>query len=163
MKNNKRIAWFTVFIATVFLAACDNQSGHMGSQRIPSSFSSNGEQIYFTGVSKRNSEIQYDGGGHMQMMGGGACASCHGADRRGGIRMMPYFWVKAPPLLAESLFGDHDEGGNGHDDHDNYNEISIRKVISTGFDPSGEPLDDLMPRWRMTDEDMSDLIAFLKS
>ena len=162
MKNNKRIAWFAVFIITVFLAACDNQPGHMGSQRIPSSFSNNGEQIYFTGVSQRNSEIQSEGGGHMQMMGG-ACASCHGADRRGGIRMMPYFWVKAPPLLAESLFGAHDEGGNGHGDHDNYNEISMRKAISTGIDPSGERLNDSMPRWRMTDEDMNDLIAFLKS
>ena len=162
MKTNKRIAWLVVFIAAVFLAACDSQSGHMGSQRTPSSFSSNGEQIYFTGVSKRNSEIQSDGGGHMKMMGG-ACASCHGADRRGGIRMMPYFWVKAPPLLAESLFGDHDEEGNGHGDHDSYDEKSIRTAISTGLNPSGEFLNDLMPRWRMTDEDISDLIAFLKS
>ena len=162
MKNNKRIAWFAVFIFTVLLAACDNQSGHMGSQRIPGSFSSNGEQIYFTGVSNRNSKIQSVGGGHMQMMGG-ACASCHGANRRGGARMLPFFWVKAPPLLAESLFGNHDEGGNGHGDHDSYDEMSIRKAIRTGIDPSGESLNDLMPRWRMTDEDMSDLVTFLRS
>ena len=162
MKNNKHIAWLIVATVTIFLAACENQPGHMGAQRIPSSFSSNGERIYFTGTSKRNSEIQSDGGGHMQMMGGG-CASCHGVDRRGGIRMMPYFWVKAPPLLAETLFGSHDEGGEEHGDHDSYDEMSIRKAISTGIDPSGEFLNDLMPRWRMTDEDIRDLVDFLRS
>ena len=163
MKKFKTIYWLIVVAVISFLAGCENQPGHMSATSVPSSFSSNGERIYFTGTSSRNSPIQSDGGwSHMQMMGG-ACASCHGSDRRGGARMFPYFWIKTPPLLAKSLFGNHDDIGNGHGDHESYDEVTIRKAISKGIDPSGKSLSDLMPRWRMSDADMSDLVAYLKN
>lgn len=130
--------------------------------RLPASFSSNGERIYFTGTSERNTAIVFAGGGmHMQMMGG-SCASCHGADRRGGIRMMPFFWRTAPPLTAGALFDRHVKE-DGHGDHDVYDDDALRRVISTGVDPSNRTLDNLMPRWHMSDPDMDDLISFLKS
>ena len=50
---------------------------------------SNGEQIYFTATSQRDTLITSDMG--MGMMRGGTvtCATCHGANGRGGqVRMM---------------------------------------------------------------------------
>ncbi len=157
------IAVVGVIVGTLSVAGCEYQSGHMFDTPLPASFNSNGERIYFTGRSERNSEISFAGGGmHMQMMGG-ACATCHGADRRGGARMMPYFWKTAPPLTAEALFDSHETNSGGHGDHDSYDEATLRRAINTGLDPAGKMLDELMPRWRMNDEDMGDLIAFLKS
>ncbi len=77
--------------------------------------------------------------------------------------MMPYFWETAPALTAGALFGDHGEGGDGHGGHDGYDDHTLRRAIRQGIDPAGEPLDDLMPRWRMSEQDLDDLIAFLKS
>ena len=157
------MALISMVAGTVLVSGCGYQHGHMGAGSMPTSFSSNGERIYYTGTSERNTEISFSGGGmHVQMMGG-SCVSCHGTDRRGNRRMMPFFWEKAPPLTAEALFDSHGEKSDGHGEHDSYNEATLRRAISSGIDPSGRGLDDLMPRWRMTGEDMDDLIAFLKS
>ena len=98
----------------------------------------------------------------MRMHGGG-CSSCHGADRD-GQRMMPRFWIKAPALTPEALFGDANHGGESddHGDHDSYNIKSLRLAITTGIDPSGETLDSTMPRWSMADTDLNDLIEYLQ-
>ena len=145
------------------MAGCGYQNGHMFETPFPSSFSSNGERIYFTGRSERNSTIAFSGGGmHMRMMGG-SCATCHGADRQGGVRMMPYFWKTTPPLTAQALFDTHGEESEGHGNHGNYNEATLRRAIHTGQDPAEQALDNLMPRWHMPEDDMADLIAFLRS
>ena len=133
----------------------------------PSEFQSNGERIYFTASSASGQPIRARGGNmHMQMMSGGGCVACHGADRRGGP-LRPQFWKSAPPLTAASLFGDHvGEGAaepDGHGDHDDYTDETLRRAIAEGVDPAGEPLDSAMPRWSMSAADMSDLIAYLKS
>lgn len=79
------VALIAVVATAVSLTGCEYQSGHMATSPIPTSFSSNGERIYFTGTSERKSEIRFSGGGmHMRMMGG-SCATCHGADRQGGL------------------------------------------------------------------------------
>ena len=154
----------------LFLSACNGNVDHAtGSFSYgPAEFIANGERIYFTGSSESGNPIiarpsnSGMGGMHMRMHGGG-CASCHGADRE-GQRMMPRFWIKAPALTPEALFGDDDHGGesDGHGDHDSYNIKSLRLAITTGIDPSGETLDSTMPRWSMADIDLNDLIEYLQ-
>jgi mono/diheme cytochrome c family protein len=102
-------------------------------------------------------------GMHMQMHGGG-CATCHGDDRE-GRRLMPRFWIKAPALTADALFGDDDlkQDSSGHGDHGNYDAASLRRAITEGFDPADEPLDQAMPRWSMNESDLNDLIAYLQN
>lgn len=162
VRKGERKAWRFAGLATfvVFLSGCDGSHGMMmGRQSVPPRFQSNGERIYFTGVSESRKPITYTGGNmHLQMMGGG-CATCHGADRDGG-RMMPEFWVVAPPLTRAALFGDHDEG-DGHGDHASYGMDTLRRAVSRGLEPSGEKLDPIMPRWSMSDEDWRDLLAYL--
>lgn len=155
------LAPVAVIAMSLMLSGCD--SGHgmmMGAQAHPATFASNGERIYFTGTSSSVTPLTYTGGNmHLQMMGGG-CATCHGSDRAGG-RVVPEFWIKAPPLTRDALFEDHGEAG-GHGDHTVYDVHTLRRAISRGIDPSGEPLDSVMPRWSMSESDWKDLLAYLK-
>ncbi len=146
--------------SALILAGCDGGHGMMGGyQASPETFASNGERIYFTGTSDSGNAITYTGGNvHLQMMGGG-CAICHGADR-GGRRVMPQFWIVAPPLTQEALYGNHEEF-TGHGEHERYDPASLRRAISRGVDPAGAPLDTTMPRWSMSEGDWSDLLAYL--
>jgi mono/diheme cytochrome c family protein len=152
----------TALISLVtYLTGCDNGHGMMTStQGVPVRFQSNGERIYFTGASNSGQAITYTGGNvHLRMMGG-SCATCHGPRRRGG-RMMPQFWLYAPPLTREALFDSH-EKAEGHGGHASYDAEGLRRAISRGIDPTGAPLDATMPRWSMSDEDWSDLVAYLR-
>jgi mono/diheme cytochrome c family protein len=160
----------TCVILLVLLSGCDGGTGSnpMSMNDIPRAFASNGERIYFTGVSASGKPIRARGGDaamgmHMQMHGGG-CATCHGDDRE-GRRLMPRFWIKAPALTAEALFGDddHKKDSDGHGNHGNYDAVSLRLAIIEGVDPAGEPLDQAMPRWSMNESDLNDLIAYLQN
>jgi cytochrome c oxidase subunit 2 len=165
-----------LFMSILFLTSCNGSYDHgpanggIGS----TAFVSNGERIYFTGTSASGSPIVpvggigSMGGMHMQMHGSG-CVSCHGVDRE-GQRLWPQFWIKAPALSVGALFDDdahdgggdgHDEGGDGHGDHASYDAESLRRAITRGLDPAGEPLDQAMPRWSMSPSDLDDLISFL--
>ncbi len=136
----------------------------------PSEFRSNGERVYFTATSASGPQITSQGGSMHMMMSGGGCVTCHGADRGGG-RLMPRFWQSAPPLTAAALFGEHDEAtkaegaakDDGHGDHDDYTDDTLRRAITDDVDPGGERLDPVMPRWSMAEGDMTDLIAYLKT
>ncbi len=76
--------------------------------------------------------------------------------------MMPWFWKVAPAITPEALFGSHDDG-DGHGEHDAYDDESLRRAVFRGIDPSGAPLDELMPRWSMSERDWQDLLAWLKT
>lgn len=76
--------------------------------------------------------------------------------------MMRWFTVVAPPITPEALFGEHDAEGGGHSDHQAYTEESLRRAITEGIDPAGNRLDDAMPRWFMSEQDLTDLIKYLQ-
>jgi mono/diheme cytochrome c family protein len=127
----------------------------------PTVFKSNGERIYFTATSASGQTINARGGNMgMGMMAGGGCVNCHGADRQGGL-LLPRFWVSAPPLTAEVLFGEHEE--DGHGDHEGYTDETLGRAITQGVEPDGGALDRVMPRWSMSGPDLADLIGFLKT
>ena len=159
----------TCVILLVLLSGCYGGigSGPLSSNDIPTEFASNGERIYFTGVSGSGKPISARGGDaamgmHRQMHGSG-CATCHGVERE-GRRLRPRFWIKAPALTADALFGDddHKQDSSGHGDHRTYDAVSLRRAIIEGVDPAGEPLDQAMPRWSMNESDLNDLIAYLE-
>lgn len=146
-------------LTAVVLVGCDMSVSHMNSTVDKSRiYSTNGEQIYFTGRNHAGSQIAYQGGNMHAQMHITACADCHGEQREGGRRMYPTFWLKAPPLTRESLFGEHDDG---HDDHAAYTRESLKRAITYGVDPSGKHLDTAMPRWLMTESDLDDLVDYL--
>ena len=38
----------------------------------------------------------------------------------------------------------------------------MKRCVTMGLNPAGKPLDDAMPRYRMTHRDLADLVAYLK-
>jgi hypothetical protein len=135
------------------------------------SFSSNGQRIYFTGTSAQGTPITYRGGPEMGMMMGGrlACVSCHGTDARGGEHTMHMEVMDAPDIRWFVLAGHHhhEEEGNVESEqehhHDEYSFEDIKNAVEYGKHPDGEKLRSAMPRWKMGDADLRDLMVYLKS
>ncbi|MDX1302896.1 c-type cytochrome [Photobacterium sp.] len=154
-----QLHWGWLLTTIVGLVGCDMSVNHMYSAADKSrAYPTNGEQIYFTGRNQAGYLIAYQGGNMHAQMHVTACADCHGVLREGGRRMYPTFWLKAPSLTTEALFGDHSDG---HGDHAAYTRESLKRVITYGVDPSGEQLDSTMPRWLMSEPDLEDLVDYL--
>lgn len=120
--------------------------------------SSDGEQIYLTGTSMTPPPITAQMNG-MEGMGMGpgrmACVTCHGPDGKGGTVRMMMGSFEAPDIRYATLISEHE-------DHPPYTDETIKRAITQGLDPAGQPLDWEMPRWTMSDAQLDDLIAYLK-
>jgi len=118
-------------------------------------FRSNGERIYFTATSERGTEITYAGGpgsrGWMMMGGRLACVSCHGPYGLGGKHMMGMMQVMEAKDIRWSVL------------QPEFDAKKFRLAVVKGQDPDGTLLRPDMPRWNISNEDLADLIAFLKT
>ena len=125
-------------------------------------YDSNGERIYYTGVSARTGPLPVSGGPMWLGMQGGGCVACHGVRGRGGVPVMMGGAIP-PDIRHEALTrAEHREGGESQE-HPPYTDVLIKRALTEGLDPAGRPLDWTMPRWRMPPEDLEDLLAFLKT
>jgi hypothetical protein len=118
-------------------------------------FGSNGERIYFTSTSERGSKITYDDGpdsNGWMMMGNGqlACASCHGPDGSGGEHGMGQMQVMSAPDIRWSAIGEE------------FDAELFGLAVTKGEDPDGSQLSTDMPRWQMGDDDLADLLDYIK-
>jgi cytochrome c oxidase subunit 2 len=170
---NSNIKWILIPIGAVLLVGCSvlTRRSFFGSgsgqdlEGPPNA--NNGERIYFTGESARGTRIDYVGGpnfGGMMMGTFLTCASCHGPEARGGTHMMHMQVMDAPDITYSSLSGEDDEHGDEDhgDEGQGYNLETFRKAVINGKHPDGESLSREMPRWQMSDEDLSDMLEFLK-
>jgi len=127
------------------------------------SFSSNGERIFFTATSK-NGSITIKEGPPMFKSAVKGCAHCHGRDGKGG-RSLDATGIKGPDIRYKTLAlkyngylgflegkGEKILGGV---------DILIKRAILNGNGP-GYKLNAAMPRWSMTDDDLNDVINYLK-
>jgi mono/diheme cytochrome c family protein len=122
----------------------------------------NGERIYFTSVSAREDRISYTGGpafGGMMMGTYLTCAACHGPEAQGGLHQMHMTVMDAPDIRYAAL-NSMPEMQSGHAP---YGLADFKLAVEEGQDPNGEALEADMPRWTMSDADLQDLFAFLKS
>jgi len=127
-------------------------------------FSSNGERIYFTAIDQNGQRISYTGGpgfGGMMMGSTYTCASCHGNNGHGGTHYMHMQAMDAPAINYDALIDmkKEDSGGNPTD----YSLDDLRGAVVEGHDTAGDTLDLSMPHWQMNDEDLADLLTFLKT
>ena len=116
------------------------------------SFSSNGERIFYTGINSKGEVIKNSHG-----MQGAGCAMCHGVDAR-GMRMM---MMHIPGIRWDTLT---DPKGHVHPDgrtHPPFTEESFKVCVLIGMDPNGNQLNTMMPRWQISKEDVGDLIGYL--
>jgi len=145
-------------VVIVLLEGCaliNRTSNPQGTSWGQGAFTSNGEQIYFTAISDRGTDITFTGGpsskGWMMMGGQLACASCHGPDGRGGVHSMGMMQtMDAKDIRWSTLQNEFDEQ-------------KFKAAVEEGKDPDGTQLSADMPRWSMSDADISDLIAYLKT
>ena len=165
-KHSRRTALFLLFGGLAWvLAACFpfpiqlfSSSGPAGSAQ--SSAAANGEQIYFRSVDQDGNWISYTGGpffGGMMMGGYLTCASCHGIEARGGVHTMHMQVMDAPPIYFDALVEmAKDDAGLS-----TYTIDDFRKAVTQGLDVDGGTLSQDMPRWQMSDQDLTDLFQFL--
>ncbi|MDK2892010.1 cytochrome c [Methanohalophilus sp.] len=123
-------------------------------------FESNGEMIYYTGFNERGQKIPITGGPHWLYVHGGSCVSCHGTNGNGGVPIMMGYVI--PPDIRYEVLTSEDEHEDEHEEHPPYTDETIKNAIRYGVDPAGEQLDYTMPRWDMSEQDMDDLIEYLK-
>jgi len=117
-----------------------------------------GRDIYFTGESGpdnitatvRSADIDVPASTFT-------CFSCHGwygeGRDEGGVSSGNITWSYLSRLVVDK--------GPGRM-HPAYTEKTLENAIARGVDPGGNQLQTLMPKYRMTPQQMSDLIAFLK-
>jgi hypothetical protein len=131
------------------------------------SYSSAGERIYYAGVGSDGRFIPFTGGPHwLATIAERGCVNCHGIDGRGGYTLMMTS-VVAPDITYTALTsGEHEhsyqEGESHGEEETSYTDETIGRAIAQGIDLSGRELSIVMPRWKMTDEDMNELLAYLK-
>jgi cytochrome c oxidase subunit 2 len=129
--------------------------------RLDRGFETNGERIYFTGRNEAGERIAYSGA-PFTGMGSGAlsCASCHGGGAGGGRHRMHMLVMDAPDIRWSTLAAEaHEEGGHERE----YDLATFRLAVGGGRHPDGEPLSDLMPRWQLSEKDLTDLARYLRS
>src|SRR6266481_7129611 len=120
---------------------------------------SRGKQIYVLGTSRSGRAIlAYVGESSLEMPGTSmACANCHALDGRG----KPEGSISPSDITSESLTKPY---GVTHPDgrkHPAYNERALEVAITRGTDPAGNRLLNVMPRYNMSREDLTDLTAYL--
>lgn len=130
----------------------------------------NGARIYFTRASERGTTVTSTsaaklGDGMMDggMMGGYGqwltCASCHGPEGRGGNHVMQMWTMTAPDIRYAALRTMPEMKGRQRP----YDLDDFRNTVEQGRHPDGEEIKADMPRWKMSEADLTDLFAFLKS
>lgn len=169
---NSRTTWIVVVVAAVLVGlalVCCVAFAFGGYLVIrptsrgaePQEDASSGQQIYFTGRNERGERIPFEGGPMWLYMRGGSCAVCHGADGRGGAPVMMGTEIPGDIRYHHLIEEEHEE--EGEEEHPPYTDEQIKRAVTLGVNPAGEPLDLTMPRWRMSDQDLDDLLEFLKT
>ena len=95
-------------------------------------------------------------------MGPVGCVACHGATGRGGVPVMMGAAVPED-IRYEALTKGAPEAGKAAMEDPPYTDATIKQAITQGVDSAEKPLDWAMPRWQMSDQDVNDVIAYLKT
>jgi ABC-type branched-subunit amino acid transport system substrate-binding protein len=150
------LATATLLAATLLIvgptSATQNKSGLTPQEK-------RGKQIYLTGEDGQRGEITTVlGSDELELPGGSfPCSSCHGLRgdgiKEGGIQPPPLNWETLTRPVTSALT--RRERGP-------YDDATLSRAISAGVDPNGARLHPAMPRYRMTGEQMADLVAYLK-
>lgn len=124
-----------------------------------------GQQIYQAGVGPQGQSIPRSAVTFPGMMSGSGmmasagCAACHGPQGQGFST--PAF--TAPNITYANLTNPtgmrEPSGSRGP----TYTDAAIARAVTTGIDAEGQPLDQTMPRWQLTQREMADLLAYLRT
>lgn len=152
--NKLNIAIFLIALAVIGVFAVSMFYGNR--------FQSNGERIYFTGISNSGKPITSSIGNAT--IGGVSCARCHGDDGKGKSGRFMTWEFEAPGIRYSTLTTTRHEGHEGHEEGgEPYTDELITMAITQGLDSEGKLLKPPMPVFQMSESDLSDLLEYLKS
>ena len=117
-----------------------------------------GKQIYLKGEGEGGEIKAILGSGDLELSASAfPCANCHGlrgeGSSEGGLR---------PPRLTWSALTSAHQSALTRQSRGPYNETTLARAITSGTNPNGVRLHPGMPLYKMTGEQMADLIAYLK-
>ncbi len=136
-------------------------AGEPGKRSVLSPAAKVGKQIYLRGESSSGRPIDAILGEPPMTVSAKMlpCVNCHGYDGRGipegGLTPSNIAWS----ALTKRYGTIHQSGRR----HGPYNEDTLRRAIEKGIDPSQNKLGVGMPSFRMCDDDLESLIAYLKN
>src|SRR5262249_5532116 len=119
-----------------------------------------GRELYLRGTSpsgKKISAVMGNSGTEIPASSI-ACANCHGREGLGKTEG----GVSPSNLTWDSLTRPYTVTAPSGRQHPAYDDASLKRAITMGFDPAGNELQAAMPRFSMSMDDMSDLIAYIK-
>ena len=131
-------------------------SGVVGPAPSGNSPEARGQWIYQTGTDPTSRQPIPRSGGMMMATG---CAACHGPDGRG--LSTPMFTA---PNITDANLTDRQgmlepDGSRGP----TYTDATLQRAITQGVDAEGQALAWPMPHWQLSDQEMTDLLAYLKT
>jgi len=150
------------YLAIIMLVGCGFALmglGIAGPEALLSEDATNGEYVFKTGYNIDGQPIPFEGGPAWLYMHGGGCAACHGVDGVGGQLVMMSDQIPPNIQYSHLIEEEHEEG----EEHPPYDDDLIARAIREGLNPAGEELNEVMPRWTLSDKDMTDLIDYLKT
>jgi hypothetical protein len=128
-----------------------------------------GRSIYLRGILGSGARLEGTrADGAVTTGADAACLNCHQRSGLGSVEGT----VSIPPITGEYLFhpltGDASEPvlpyvESLHGNRAPYDETTLARAIREGVDSQGRPLGYLMPRYALGEDDMSALVAYLKS
>jgi ABC-type branched-subunit amino acid transport system substrate-binding protein len=117
-----------------------------------------GRAIYLRGESPSGKEIAATVGELEVPSSTVTCAGCHGArgegKTEGGVTAGNLTWAN----LTKPYGHTHPTGRK----HGPFDETAFARAVFAGVDPAGNTLLSAMPRYRMSPEDLADLLAYVK-
>src|ERR1051325_2790577 len=146
-------------ILVLFAATLVITSAHAQSERRPlTPEEKRGKALYLRGESASGKEITAILNDIDVPASTLSCAGCHGArgegKTEGGVTAGNLTWSN----LTKPYGHTHDNGRK----HDAFSEASFIRALTGGVDPAGNKLAVAMPVYRMPQQDMANLIAYLK-
>lgn len=118
-----------------------------------------GRKIYFQGESPSGGELSATLGAGVRLPGSAVpCVNCHGEEGEG----RPEGGVLPPNITWTELTKPYGHVHPSGRKHPVFSDKSLARAISEGLDCGGNRLDPTMPRYSMSWQDMTSLLAWLK-
>ncbi|MCF6194687.1 MAG: hypothetical protein L3J46_10200, partial [Kangiellaceae bacterium] len=144
---NFRLISLSVFLIGFFsvssISAAENTHDH-----------SDGYNIYRLGVLPSGEKLTAIVAGDIAVSGKQfSCVNCHG---RSGMGTIEGNYI-VPPVAGSLLFSDSNQPVRSA-----YNETSLARLLRSGVNSDGKIVDQLMPRFVLSDNEISDLTRYLR-
>jgi cytochrome c oxidase subunit II len=161
MKQKTTLFWALVLIAVGVIGL--GFTFVSATLQLSSTFQSSGQRIYYTGQDAGGQAIPRTVAGRgmlgLGMAGEFTCVDCHGEDGRGGTVGMMFGAIDIPDIRYSELTTPRSEDGTVVPA---WTDAQIARAIRDGVEPNGESLKAPMPRWDMTNTELTDVISYLK-